>query len=136
MKTPMSFDALEKRAENLSKKYNHEGLARRFASSTVMHPYLFGITSKGKTVIIGPLSENEVDSEGAKLLDAECFYCGTVDVAEATRQIKAELIRRGVDPDEAVSRMAHKIKDANRESAKGREVKERGILSKLFKKKS
>lgn len=134
MKTPMSFDELQKRADRLTKQYSHDGLVHRFGNTRVHYWYVMGITSKGKTVIIGPFSETEAESEGAKLLDAELFSCDTVNISEATRQIKAELIRRGIDPDEAVSRMSHKI--SGKESAREHEVKERNILSKLFRKKN
>jgi hypothetical protein len=128
MLKPMNYDSLQKWADTQQKKYNHAGLASKFAKSDVTYPYILGITSKGKTVIWGPFSENEVDEQGKKLLDAEVFYCDTIDLSEATRQIKAELLRRGDDPDEALSRKGHSVE----ESAKGREEKEKNKLSHMF----
>jgi hypothetical protein len=128
MLKPMTYDGLQKWADNQQKKYDHAGLAKSFAKGDVTYPYVLGITSKGKTVIWGPFTEAEVDEQGKKLLDAEVFYCDTLDISEATRQIKAELMRRGDDHDEVLARKGHSLEH----SAIQREKEEKGKLSHMF----
>lgn len=108
MKQAMSFDVLQRKAERQSKKYSFDSLASRFGNPNYTHCYVYGCTARGKWVILGPLSEPQAVEAGEALTDAEVFYLSTPDIAKATQEIKAELWRRGVDPDEAISRKGHK----------------------------
>lgn len=71
--------------------------------------YVFGWTKNGKAVCWGPfMSQHEADSSLTELDDGEVFQYDTRDLGRATRQIKAELLARGEDPDVALRRMLHK----------------------------
>ncbi len=71
--------------------------------------WIFGFTKGGKTVIWGPYyAPKEADRDLAMLDDGEVFDLSTRDVTKATREIKAELLKRGGDPDEVLKRVLHK----------------------------
>ena len=71
--------------------------------------YVFGFTGEGKKVFLGPFTERtEADVELAKLDDGEIFESPSRSLAKATREIKAELMSRGEDADEALRRMLHR----------------------------
>ena len=71
--------------------------------------YVFGFTKEGKKVCLGPLmSQQEADGKLAELDDGEVFELGTRDLSKATRIVKAELMSRGEEPDEALKRVLHK----------------------------
>jgi len=71
--------------------------------------WTFGWTKAGKTVCLGPFySEKEAARELDALEDGEIFPLDTRDVNRAVRCIKAELISRGEDPDEALKRVLRK----------------------------
>lgn len=68
--------------------------------------WTFGWTKSGKKVCLGPfMSEQEADSKLAELDDGEVFELATKDINRAVREIKAELMNRGEDADEALRRM-------------------------------
>ncbi len=70
--------------------------------------YVFGFTKGGRKLIEGPFtSSQDADTLLATLVDGEVFEYGTRDLARATRAIKAELISRGGDVDEAMRRVLH-----------------------------
>jgi len=71
--------------------------------------WIFGFTRGGKTVVWGPYyNAKEADRELTTLEDGEVFDLDTRDVTRATREIKAILLQRGGDPDEALKRVLHK----------------------------
>ena len=82
------------------------------------YAYVFGFTRGGRTFCDGPYasSDPEVDRILGQLKVGEVFYYDTRDLAKATRQIKAELASRGMEPDEVLKRMLHKkgLKDEQR----------------------
>lgn len=70
--------------------------------------YVFGFTKEGKKVCLGPIADpSEADGKLAEFDDGEIFELRTRDLGKATRIIKAELIGRGEEPDEALKRMLH-----------------------------
>ncbi len=80
--------------------------------------YVFGFTKSGKRISLGPLmTQQEADGKLAELDDGEVFELKTRDLSKATRIIKAELMSRGEEPDEALKRMLHQRgyeREANR----------------------
>lgn len=98
---------------------NQEQLARRIYRSATpeipgqMYFYVFGFTPLGKKVYWGPFYyKNEAELELVGLDQGEIFEWDTRDMSEATRRLKAELLKRarekGDDPDEAIKRVLHK----------------------------
>ncbi len=73
-----------------------------------VYHWVFGFTKGGKTVVWGPYYS---DIEAARSLtcldDGEVFELDTRNVTKATREIKAALLKRGGDPDEALRRVLH-----------------------------
>lgn len=81
--------------------------------------YVFGYTKEGRRVSLGPfMSEQEADDRLVELDDGEIFELQTKDLSKATRIIKAELISRGEDADEALRKMLHS-KGLERSGGKG-----------------
>ena len=71
--------------------------------------YVFGFTKKGKAVCLGPyVNPQEADNILATLADGEIFEDGSRNLNTATRNIKAELIKRSGDADEALRKVLHK----------------------------
>ncbi len=74
--------------------------------------WVFGFTREGRKVIWGPhYTQRDADRELVSLEDGEVFELDTRDIARATREIKAVLLQRGEDPDEALKRVLHKKED-------------------------
>ena len=70
--------------------------------------YVFGFTKSGKAFCDGPfIDPSEADGLLSRLEDGEIFEKDTRDLSRATREIKAELLARGGDPDEALKHMLH-----------------------------
>ena len=68
--------------------------------------WVFGFTKEGKKVCLGPfVTAQEADGKLAELEDGEVFELLTRDINRAVREIKAELMSRGEEPDEALRRM-------------------------------
>ena len=68
--------------------------------------WTFGYTKGGKKVCLGPfVSSQEADGRLAELEDGEVFELLTRDINKAVREIKATLMSRGEDADEALRRM-------------------------------
>ena len=77
--------------------------------------YVMGVTKADRVVSLGPfVDESEATNQLAQLEDGELFQYSTRDLAKATRQMKAELLARGEEPDEALRRMLHE-KELERE---------------------
>ena len=55
------------------------------------------------------MSLQEADTLLTKLDNGEVFEYETRDLSRATREIKAELLSRGKEPDEAMKRVKHKL---------------------------
>ncbi len=70
--------------------------------------YVYGITEGGKQVFWGPVPQDQADACAAGLIAGEVFEMDTKDLHKATQAIKAELLKRGQDPDAALSRMSHR----------------------------
>jgi len=82
--------------------------------------YVFGFTKEGRKVCLGPfMDSHEADGKLAELDDGEVFELKTKDLSKATRIIKAELMSRGEDADEALRHMLHQ-KGYERENEKKR----------------
>ncbi len=100
-----------------SVKANAERTYQRFLPATMLrslgigtktkYNYVYGITPGGKIVYWGPLPMDEADACAAGLIDGEVFEIDTRDLRKATQAIKAEKLRRGGDPDQALSRGHH-----------------------------
>ena len=74
-----------------------------------MFYYVFGFTKSGRKLVDGPFTScQEADDLVATLDDGEVFEYKTRDLSKATREIKAELLSRGEDPDEVMKRVLHK----------------------------
>jgi len=70
--------------------------------------FIMAVTDAGKTVSLGPfMSEGDASGRLAEFPDGEIFEYSTRDLARATRQMKAELLSRGTEPDEAIRHMLH-----------------------------
>ena len=71
--------------------------------------YVFGWTHANRKVCLGPFTDaSEADGKLAELEDGEVFALATRDINKATREIKAILMSRGEDADEALRRMLRK----------------------------
>lgn len=102
-------EALERSKEAFYNQFSPEVLEAQVMPTTPRYYYVYGITAKGKVVYWGPMTTaQEADQELAKLDDGEIFERTTKNLAKATQEIKAELIRRGKSPDEALKRLSHK----------------------------
>lgn len=70
--------------------------------------YIMAVTNEGRVVSLGPyMEENEAMGRLTEFSEGELFQYNTRDLSKATRQMKAELLSRGTEPDEAVKRMLH-----------------------------
>jgi len=81
--------------------------------------YVLGFTKAGHVTSLGPfMSESDASAQLVQFDDGEIFEYATRDLAKATRQMKAELLARGEEPDEALRRMLHE-KGLEREQERG-----------------
>lgn len=105
MTLPPQVDKVRKTLDALAK--------RTYRDPRVVLPsnewsYVFGFTKMGKTVFWGPMWPDEAEKELSRLADGEVFNFKTRSLSKATQELKAELLKRGVDPDEALKRVSHK----------------------------
>ena len=92
--------------DKLDKKYHPESVK----VEKQMYYYVFGWTKKGKKLIDGPFTTvQEADTLAATVFEGEIFEKATKDQARATREIKAELLARGEEPDAALERVKHAL---------------------------
>ena len=72
--------------------------------------YVFGWTPEGKCVVWGAMPEglSEATALAKGLIEGEVFELDTRDLKRAKQEIKAELLRRGMNPDEALKRISSK----------------------------
>jgi Zn-finger domain-containing protein len=74
--------------------------------------YFYGFTKMGRPVFDGPFANDEDAERSAIELDSyELFYLKTRDRNRAQREVKAELLKRGGDPDEVLRKCIHPHKD-------------------------
>ena len=70
--------------------------------------WVFGYTSKGKPVLLGPLEQREVaDEKAEKLDDGRVYELRTKSQPKATKMIRAILLDEGAEADEALRRQLH-----------------------------
>jgi hypothetical protein len=85
--------------------------------------YVFGFSKEGKKMCLGPyVYQSEAESILATLEDGEVFELKTRDLKKATANIKATLLGRGVEPDEALRKMLHSVPEEAKEEWTGEEV--------------
>ena len=83
--------------------------------------WAFGQTPRGKRTLLGPFfDEAEAATRSRKLVDVEYFHLDTRDTSRAVKEIRACLLKRGKDPDDALSRQLHE-RGLAREAGKGNE---------------
>jgi len=108
-KGPPTADDIRAKAE---RTYRHFSPSRILASIGLGKPtyfYVSGVTTlKHKRLTLGPIPREEAEEIGAELLDGEVFELETYSLKTAKEQIKAELLRRGENPDVALERMYQK----------------------------
>lgn len=108
-------ESLAKYTKSVHDEQSPEALQQRLSLKAAWW-YMFGITPGGKPTIIGPKNtEAEVTNIGEELNltgfqdDAPYTYeLETIDAARATRQIKLDLMERGIDADKALRRARHR----------------------------
>jgi len=98
-------------------KANAEKTYRKFLPQTMLRSlgiggkptyfYVYGFTEGGKQMFWGPMPREQAEAAGCGLIEGEVFELETRDLKKATQAIKAELLKRGIDPDKALSRMSH-----------------------------
>lgn len=99
------YDKAQARIKRIEESLTHQPIVRLPGSKFF---YVLGWTANDKVVSLGPfMGEPEASGELAKLADGEIFQYSTRDLTRATRQMKAELLSRGTDPDEALRKMLH-----------------------------
>lgn len=76
--------------------------------------YAYGITPGGKIVYWGPMTETDAEDAASGLIDGEIFALQTRDLSKATQAMKADLLKRGKNPDVALSRVSHKMDESLR----------------------
>jgi hypothetical protein len=69
--------------------------------------YVYGITPAGKVVYWGPMPQDEADAAASGLISGEVFILDTSQLKVATAAIKAEMLRRGNNPDLVLQRGHH-----------------------------
>lgn len=70
--------------------------------------WVFGYTSKGKPVLLGPIDQREVaDDKTEKLDDGRVYELRTKSQPKATKMIRAILLEEGAEADEALRRQLH-----------------------------
>ena len=118
-------------------KANAERTYQRYLPATMLrslgiggkqkYNYVYGITPGGKIVYWGPLPVDEADACASGLIDGEVFEIDTKDLRKATQAIKAEKLRRGNDPDKALSRGHHTGMQEFMDKLRGKENSEKAL---------
>jgi len=108
------YDQAQARIKRIEDSLTHQPIVRLPGQKFY---YVFGWTKTNKKVCLGPMmTSQEADGKLAELEDGEVFELSTRDLQKAVREIRATLMSRGEDADEAIRRMLH---------AKGYEREER-----------
>lgn len=105
---PPTADSVRRGAERTYSHFASTNVLARIGIAKPDYAYAYGITPKGKALFLGPIADDEAEAIASALKDGEVFYLGTRDLKKATQEIKAELVRRGKPPDEALARMSHR----------------------------
>jgi len=107
-KPPTSED-IRHQAESMYERYLPKNvLSNMGIGGKPTYFFVYGITEGGKQVFWGAIPQEEADACATGLIAGEVFELNTKDLHRATQMIKAELLRRGHNPDAALSRMSHK----------------------------
>lgn len=109
---PVRYDnaAAENAAKNLERLKRSVYRSPVFPMFGQTYFWCFGFTDLGKTVVLGPyMTRDELEVAAIGLDKHEVFTMKTRDKSRATQQIKAELLERGENPDEALRRMLHSV---------------------------
>lgn len=108
VRIPTSAD-VKRNAEKTYQRYLPKSMLRRIGiGDKPVYFFVYGITEGGKLVFWGPIPQDQADACATGLIAGEVFEMDIKDLRKATQAIKAELLRRGHDPDAALSRMSHK----------------------------
>jgi hypothetical protein len=71
--------------------------------------YATGFTEAGKRMFFGPIELEEAMAAARGLIDGEVLELETRDNKRAKEEFRAELLRRGEDPDSTLKRMYSKV---------------------------
>ena len=107
MKKPRTAEEVRRNAERTYKHFAPENILHRVGISKPTYFYHYGITESGKAEVMGPERQEEAERYAAELDEGEVYELDTMQLAKATRIIKAELIKRGVAHDKALERIKH-----------------------------
>ena len=108
VRIPTSAD-VKRNAERTYQRYLPKSMLQRIGiGDKPTYFFVYGITEGGKQVFWGPIPRDQADACATGLIAGEVFEMDIKDLRKATQAIKAELLRRGHDPDAALSRMSHK----------------------------
>lgn len=103
---PPTSEDVQKNAERTYKHFQPNEVMRRLGIGvTPTYFYVHGFTPEGKPICYGPVPKEEAEALGRGLIEGEVFELNTSNFAKAKSEIKAELMRRGVPPDNALRRM-------------------------------
>lgn len=103
-----SSESVKRNAERTYQRFLPKSMLRTLGiSGKQTYNYVYGITPGGKQVFWGPMPEDQAEAAAVGLIAGEIFYLDTRDLRKATQAIKAELLKRGNDPDRALGRIQH-----------------------------
>jgi hypothetical protein len=106
-KIPTSAD-VKRDAERTYARYLPKTMLRTMGiGNKPTYFFVYGITEGGKQVYWGPIPRDEADACAVGLIMGEVFEMDIKDLRKATQAIKAELLKRGQNPDMVLSRMSH-----------------------------
>jgi hypothetical protein len=107
LKVPTSA-SIQQKAEQTYERFLPKTMLRSMGiGSKPTYFFVYGVTPGGKIVYWGPIPRDEADACAAGLINGEVFEMDIKDLRKATQAIKAELLKRGEDPDKALKRMSH-----------------------------
>lgn len=106
-------EGVREEAEARKRHFLPHNVLERLGVSSPQYIFVYGITLKGKPLILGPLEEEEAETIASNLLEGEMFYLDTRNKARASGEIKAELALRGMDLDKALQRVGHSLKEGD-----------------------
>lgn len=106
-RVPTSADVKARAQQTYQRFLPKDMLSRMGLINKSEYIYVYGITPGGKQVFWGSMPEEQAEAAASGLIAGEIFYLDTKDLRKATQEIKAELLKRGHDPDKALSRMSH-----------------------------
>jgi hypothetical protein len=108
-KGPPTSEDIKRNAERTYARYSPRAVMQSLGIvGKALCCYAYGYTPKGKVVCWGPMPPDEAEIAVKSLIDGEVFDLDTKDLTKAKKEIKAELMRRGMNPDDALRRMYSK----------------------------